>query len=64
MSEAHSLARKAFWASLTPEQRKARASHAAKTKQKKMTFQERRLHGIKMRKAKLNKRGIIPPITL
>ena len=63
MSEAQSAARRAFHASLTPEQRSARARHAAKSKQKKMTFHERRLHGIKMRQAKLKSRGIIPPIT-
>lgn len=56
MTQANSEARKKYWASITPEERSARLKKVAQTKQKNMTFKQRRKHALLMvagRKAKV-----------
>lgn len=48
MSEKNVAARKAYWASITPEERSARGSAMATKKQQKMTFKQKRDHALKM----------------
>lgn len=55
MSEANKAARKAYWAAMTPEERTNRMRKVAVTKQKGMTFKQKRAHALMMvarRKAK------------
>jgi len=48
MTQANSEARKKYWASMTQEERTARAKTLAKQGQKKLTFAERRAHALRM----------------
>lgn len=48
MTQKNSDARKAYWASITPEERSARLKKVAQTKQKNMTFKQRRTHALLM----------------
>ncbi len=55
MSEKNVAARKAYWASMTEEERSAKMRALATGRQKKMTFKQKRDHALKMvaaRKAK------------
>ena len=48
MSEKSSSARKSYWANLSPEERSIRMSSIAKSRQKKMTYKQKRDHALKM----------------
>lgn len=52
-----SEARKLYWSKIPKEERKRRASHAARAKSDKMTPLERSEHGRKMIMARLNKKN-------
>lgn len=57
-TEAQTASRKAYWARMTPEQRSARMRAIALTKQKKLTFKQKRDHALKMVEARrANKRA-------
>lgn len=47
---------KAFWAKLTPEQRSARASHAALARHKKLSKTQRKINSMKMTAARWPKK--------
>lgn len=55
MSEAHKAARKAYWAAMTPEQKANRMRAIAITRQKNLTFKQKRDHALKMVEARKNK---------
>lgn len=48
MSEANKLARQKYWASMTPQQRTERMRKVAVSKQKKLSFKEKRKHALMM----------------
>lgn len=48
MTQKNSDARKAYWSTITPEERSARLKKVAQTKQKNMTFKQRRKHALLM----------------
>ena len=59
MSENHTLGRKKYWASMTPEQRSLRMADIAKKRQKKLTFKQKRDHALKMVKAREAKKTVV-----
>jgi hypothetical protein len=59
MSEKQVIARKSYWATLSPEVRSARMSLVAKAKQKKLTFKQRRDHAMRMVAARAKKRSVL-----
>lgn len=56
MSEKHSAARKAYWASMSPEEKILRMRSIAQSRQKKMSFKQRRDHALKMVAARRKKK--------
>lgn len=58
MSEKNTAARKAYWASLTDEERSERMRKLAVGRQKKMTFKQKRDHALKMVAARKVKKSI------
>lgn len=48
MSDKNIAARKAYWASLTDQERSERMRKLAVSRQKKMTFKQKRDHALKM----------------
>ncbi len=55
LSRTKSEARRAYWATQTPEQRRVRMSKMAHAKNKKMTTKQRREHALMMVKARNKK---------
>lgn len=52
MTIKNTQARKAYWASMTPQQRSERMRAIAVSRQKKMSFKAKRKHALKMVEAK------------
>jgi hypothetical protein len=64
MSEKHTIARKTYWSKMSKEEKSRRMRAIALTRQKNMTFAQRREHSLKMvqaRLAKQNKKLSTPP---
>lgn len=59
MSEKNVNARKDYWAKMDPVEKTRRMRDIAKKRQSSMTFQERRLHSLKMVKARQEKKRAI-----
>lgn len=59
MSEKVSLARKAYWASMDPAKRSQRMRAIATSRQKKMSFKQKRDHALKMVLARRAKKPVV-----
>jgi hypothetical protein len=62
MSEKNILARKAYWAAMSPEEKSARMRKIALGRQKKLTFKQKRDHAMKMVAARRAVKKSSPPL--